>query len=64
MPRVRHELNLFDVTSRHMAWMATSFTKGNQYAQFKHLMESMAEDAVDALLEDGLIPPVRSDDSP
>ena len=62
-PRVRHELNVFDVTTRRMAWLGTSFTRGNAYARFKHLIESVAEDAVDALLDDGLIQPVRSDDS-
>lgn len=62
-PRVRHELNLYDVDTRRMAWLATSFTRGNAYARFKHLVESLAEDAVDALLDDGLILPVPSDSS-
>ena len=63
-PRVRHELNLFDVDTRRMAWLGTSFTKGNAHARFKHLVESVAEDTVDALLDDGLILPVPSEGSP
>ncbi|MFQ5424936.1 MAG: hypothetical protein ACE5F9_13280 [Phycisphaerae bacterium] len=63
-PRVRHELNLYDVDTRRMAWLGTSFTRGNAYARFKHLVQSLAEDAVDVLLHDGLILPVPSEGSP
>lgn len=54
-PRVRHELQLWDVKSGKMAWIGGTFTKGNRYARFNHLISSLAEEARDALEQEGLV---------
>ncbi len=54
-PRVRFELQLFDVSSGKVAWVGTSLTRGNAYARFKTLINSLAGSAVRQLVQDGLV---------
>lgn len=55
-PRVRYEIRLFDVSTGNTAWLATSLTRGNSFAGFNTLVQSLARTAVQKLNEDGLIP--------
>lgn len=54
-PRVRHEVQLWDVQSGRMAWIGCTFTRGNAYARFKHLMSSLADEIKETLQEECLI---------
>ena len=54
-PRIRHEAQLWDVTTGRMAWIGGTFTKGNAYARFKHLMSSVAEETCETLEKEGLV---------
>jgi hypothetical protein len=55
-PRVRYEIRLFDVSSGQTAWMATSLTRGNAFARFPKLVDSLAETTVEQMQKDQLIP--------
>lgn len=55
-PRVHYELRLIDVATGDTAWLATSLTRGNAFARFNTLMDSLARMAVQKLEEDGIIP--------
>jgi len=57
LPRVRHELRLFDVSSRKLAWFATSRTEADHETGLDALEDCMAEAATKRLVEDGMIPP-------
>lgn len=54
-PRVRHQVELYDVASRQVAWMGGSFTKGNAYASFDNLMDALASETRKALLAHGFV---------
>ena len=54
-PRIRHQVELYDVEARRMAWVGGSFTRGNAYAGSKDLMSSLARETKKALLEHGFI---------
>lgn len=54
-PRIRCELRLYDATTANMAWFATSFTRGNTYATFDTLINSLADTAARRLRKDGLL---------
>ncbi|MCZ6653910.1 MAG: hypothetical protein O7D91_12900 [Planctomycetota bacterium] len=54
-PRVRHQVELYDVASKQVAWMGGSFTKGNAYARFKNLMDALASETRKELLAHGFV---------
>jgi len=55
-PRVRYDIRLFDVSTGQTAWMGTSLTRGNAFARFPKLVESLADTAVEQMRKDRLIP--------
>ena len=54
-PWAEFETQLYDVSNGHMAWIATSFTGGNAYANRNTVINSYCGKTVDQLLEDKLI---------
>ncbi len=54
-PRVKYELKLFDVPSGKIAWIGTSITRGNAFAHFITMIDSLAATAVRRLDEEGLL---------
>ncbi|HKQ49979.1 MAG TPA: hypothetical protein VJZ71_18030 [Phycisphaerae bacterium] len=57
LPRIRHELRLYDVATRRMAYYATSLTAGDSDVSFEKLIDSLARETVARLLAHGLIRP-------
>ena len=55
-PRVRYDIRLLDVPSGQTAWMATSLTRGNAFARFPKLVESLADTTVEQMRKDRLVP--------
>ena len=55
-PRVRYELKLLDVSTGKTIWVATSRTRGNAFARFDTLIQSLSQTAIRKLQEDKLIP--------
>lgn len=58
-PRVRHELKLYDVPSKRVAWIGGAFTQGSGKAQFEHLIGSLARETARRLKKDGLAEAVQ-----
>jgi hypothetical protein len=54
VPRVRHELELYDVATRKVVWIGGAFTKGNSRAGFKTLVSALASETRRAFERDGL----------
>ena len=54
-PWAQFETKLYDVSNSRMAWIASSFTGGNAYANKNTVMNSYCDKTVDQLLEDKLI---------
>lgn len=54
-PWAQFETKLYDVSNGHMAWIATSFTRGNAYANRNTVINSYCGKTVDQLLDDKLI---------
>lgn len=54
-PWAEFETKLYDVSNGQMAWIASSFTGGNAYANKNTVINSYCEKTVDQLLEDNLI---------
>ena len=54
-PWAEFETQLYDVSNGQMAWIATSFTGGNAYANRNTVINSYCGKTVDQLLEDKLI---------
>jgi len=54
-PWAEFETQLYDVSNGQMAWIATSFTGGNAYANRNTVIDSYCGKTVDQLLEDKLI---------
>lgn len=54
-PWAEFETRLYDVSSGQMAWIASSFTGGNAYANRNTVINSYCGKTVDQLLEDNLI---------
>lgn len=54
-PRLRHEATLWDIESGKKAWIGGTFTRGNGYARFKHLMSSLANEVKATLEREGLV---------
>lgn len=61
-PRVRHELTLYDVATKRMAWFATALTRGEANATGGQMIDSFAQETVSRMMIDGVIDP--SLDSP
>lgn len=55
LPRVRHQLELYDVASKRVVWISGTFTRGNSLAGFNALVKSVADETVEALVKDGLV---------
>jgi len=54
-PRVQYEMRLYDAATGNTAWVATSLTRGNAYAHFDTLIDSLAGTAAKKLKTDGLL---------
>jgi len=54
-PRVAFEMKLVDAASGNVAWLGTSFTKGNAFAGWGTLMGSLAGETVDKMVADGVV---------
>jgi hypothetical protein len=54
-PRAKFEIYLYDVSTKSIAWIATSLTSGNALADFGTLAGSLASETVSRLINDGLI---------
>jgi len=54
-PRVKFEIRLFDSKSGQVAWLATSFTRGNAFADYNTLVKSLAKEVVKKLREENVI---------
>ncbi|NLX04451.1 MAG: DUF4136 domain-containing protein [Phycisphaerae bacterium] len=53
---LRHEINLYDVASKRMAWIATSHATIDDPSDLKSLYKALAMEAVERLIETGLVP--------
>lgn len=58
-PWAEFETKLYDVSNGQMAWIASSFTGGNAYANRNTVINSYCGKTVDQLLEDNLIKKVK-----
>lgn len=54
-PWADYETSLYDVSNGRMAWIASSHTGGNAYANFNTVMNSYCGEVVEKLVEDKLI---------
>lgn len=54
-PRVRHELKLYDVATKRMAWIATALTRGEANATDQQMIDSFSQETVSRLMIDGVI---------
>jgi hypothetical protein len=62
-PRAKFEVRLFDVRTDSVAWMASSFSKGNAYANINTIMDSLADKTVSSLSKEGLIREIEAKSS-
>ena len=58
-PWAEFETKLYDVSNGQMAWISSSFTKGNAYANRNTVINSYCGKTVDQLLEDNLIKKIK-----
>lgn len=54
-PRVRHELMLYDVATKRMAWRATTLTSGESNATQQQMVDSFAKEVTARLMVDGIL---------
>ena len=54
-PNVKFEIRLFDSNSGQVAWLATSRTKGNAFADYNTLANSLAKKVVKMLIEENML---------
>ena len=54
---VRHRLELRDVETGKLAWVASTLTRGTAADEYARVISSLAQAAVRQLAQDGLIPP-------
>jgi hypothetical protein len=54
-PRVKFDIRLFAVDSGEIIWMGTSVTKGNAFANYGTLLESLSKSVVDDLHKKGIL---------
>ena len=54
-PNVKFEIRLFDSRSGQVAWLATSLTKGNAFADYNTLANSLAKKVVKMLIEENIL---------
>ena len=54
-PNVKFEIRLFDSRSGQIAWLATSLTKGNAFADYNNLANSLAKKVVKMLIEENIL---------
>ncbi len=63
LPRIRHEIRLYDVSSRRMAWYATTLTAGDSSASEQQMIQSLARETVARLVTDGLVRSTKPDEN-
>jgi hypothetical protein len=56
-PRVIFESRLFDAKTGNLVWRSSSLTRGNAFANFSTLANSLSESTVDKLLKDRILKP-------
>ena len=61
-PNVKFEIRLFDSKSGQVAWLATSLTKGNAFADYNTLANSLAKKVVKMLIEENILELTVTDD--
>ncbi|MGC8898745.1 MAG: hypothetical protein ACP5ON_11015 [Bacteroidota bacterium] len=54
-PRVKFNIRLFERKSGQVAWLATSLTRGNAYADYNTLANSLAKEVVKKFREENVI---------
>lgn len=54
-PRVKFEIRLFEIKSGQIAWLATSLTRGNAFADYNTLINSLAREVIKKLKEEKVI---------
>lgn len=54
-PIAKFQIRLFDSKTGQVAWLATGITRGNAYANYDTLINSLANNAVRKLIEDNVI---------
>jgi len=54
-PNVKFEIRLFDSKSGQIAWLVTSLTKGNAFADYNTLANSLAKEVVKRLIEENML---------
>jgi len=54
-PRVNFELRLYDTQTGNTAWIAKTHTRGNAFAKFNTLVNSLANKSVKTLMEENII---------
>ena len=54
-PNVKFEIRLFDSKSGQVAWLVTSVTRGNAFADYNTLANSLAKEVVKKLIEENML---------
>ncbi len=54
-PRATFEIRLYDANTGKIAWLATSFTRGNAFADSNTLLTSLAKTTVKRLLKENIL---------
>ena len=54
-PRVRHEVQLWDVQTGKVAWIGGAFTEGDGRSGYEQLMTSLAKKVAEMLKTEGLL---------
>jgi len=54
-PRIKFAIYLYDVPSKKIAWISSSLTRGNTFARFRTLADSLAVATINKLIKDGLL---------
>jgi len=54
-PRVTFEIRLYDTKTGEIVWLATSFTRGNAFANYNTLANSLAQAAVKRLIRENVV---------
>jgi len=54
-PNVKFEIRLFDSKSGQIAWLVTSVTRGNAFADYNTLANSLAKEVVKRLIEENML---------
>ncbi|MBN1932316.1 MAG: hypothetical protein JW786_11995 [Desulfobacterales bacterium] len=58
-PRATYDITLLDAGSGKKVWIADAFSRGNAFADFNIMMNSLVVNTLNALIRDGLIIPLE-----